>query len=168
MLIENAKRYAIDVVSGKEITTNEVKKQCEWFLEDVQKQEDISFPYYLDEDELIKVEGILSLINFATGLNVIGSPVLYGLWDFQAFFIANIFGWRFKEDNKKFRYRDVTLYIARKNAKTFICALVIIILMLTEDKYSEFYSICLDRDLAGEVRKAMTQLIEASPAINIF
>lgn len=37
--------------------------------------------------------------------------------------------------------------------------------MLTEDDYSEFYSICLDRELAGMVKKAMTQIIESSPAI---
>lgn len=37
--------------------------------------------------------------------------------------------------------------------------------MLTEDDYSEFYSICLDRELAGMVKKAMTQIIEASPAL---
>lgn len=41
-----------------------------------------------------------------------------------------------------------------------------IILMLSEDDYSEFYSICLDRELAGEVKKAITQIVEASPAIS--
>nr|WP_285852139.1 terminase TerL endonuclease subunit [Robertmurraya korlensis] len=87
---------------------------------------------------------------------------------FQAFFLVNIFGWRFKENPEKFRYRDVTLFIPRKNAKTFICALILIILMLTEDDYSEFYSICLDRELAGEVKKAMTQIIQASPNISKY
>lgn len=168
ILIEKAQRYAIDVVSGKEITTPEVKKQCEWFLEDLKKQHNDDFPYYLDEGELFKVEGILRLLNFATGLGVVGKSILEGLWDFQAFFLCNIFGWRFKEDKKKFRYRDVTLFIPRKNAKTFICALILIILMLTEDNYSEFYSICLDRELAGEVKKAMVQIIQASPAIEKY
>lgn len=168
ILLEKAQRYAIDVVSGKEITTQEVKKQCEWFLEDLKKQNNDEFPYYLDEGELFKVEGILRLLNFATGLGVVGKPILEGLWDFQAFFLCNIFGWRFKNDKKKFRYRDVTLFIPRKNAKTFICALILIILMLTEDNYSEFYSICLDRELAGEVKKAMVQIIQASPAIEKY
>nr|WP_280518599.1 terminase TerL endonuclease subunit [Lederbergia wuyishanensis] len=108
------------------------------------------------------------MLNFATGLGVIGKPVLKGLEDFQAFFLVNIFGWRFKDDPKKYRYRDVTLFIPRKNAKTFICALILIILMLTEDDYSEFYSICLDRELAGEVKKAMSQIINASPAVSKY
>ncbi len=66
---------------------------------------------------------------------------------------------------KKFRYRDVILFIPRKNAKSFIAALVILLLMLTEQNFSEFYSICIDRDLAKETRKAMAQLISASPYI---
>ena len=37
--------------------------------------------------------------------------------------------------------------------------------MLTEDEYSEFYSICLDRDLAGEVKKAISQILNASPLV---
>ncbi|WP_243121066.1 terminase TerL endonuclease subunit [Clostridium autoethanogenum] len=37
--------------------------------------------------------------------------------------------------------------------------------MLTEQNYSEFYSICLTRELAAELRKAMVQVLEASPLI---
>lgn len=166
ILLEKAKEYANDVLSGKEITTKEVRKQCKWFLDDLGKQNKEDYPYYLSEEHLEVVEGILKLLNFATGLNVVGLSVLEGLVGFQAFFLCNIFGWRFKEEPSKFRYRDITLFIPRKNAKTFLAAVVFIVLMLTEDDYSEFYSICLDRELAGLVKKAMTQIIEKSPAIN--
>lgn len=164
-LIDRAKRYASDVISGKEITTKEVRKQCKWFLRDLGRQNKEDYLFYLDTEQLDVVEGILKLLNFATGLGVVGMSVFDGLVDFQAFFISNIFGWRFKDDPTRFRYRDITLFIPRKNAKTFIAAVVFIVLMLTEDDYSEFYSICLDRELAGLVKKAMTQIIEASPAI---
>ena len=165
MIFEKAVKYAERVVKGKEITTKEVIIQCNLFLRDLKKQESEEFDYYFDEDAVSKIEGILALLSFATGLGVIGKTILDGLEGFQAFFLVNIFGWRFKDDPEKFRYRDVTLFIPRKNAKTFICALILIILMLTEDDYSEFYSICLDRELAGEVKKAMTQIIEASPDV---
>jgi phage terminase large subunit-like protein len=168
VIIEKAIRYAERVTAGKEITTKEVIIQCHWFLKDLKRQDEEDFPYYFDEEELEKIEGILALLNFATGLGVIGKTILEGLVGYQAFFLVNIFGWRFKEDPEKFRYRDVTLFIPRKNAKTFICALILIILMLTEDPYSEFYSICLDRELAGEVKKAITQIIEASPYIEKY
>lgn len=168
MIIEKAMQYAKRVVSGKEITTKEVIIQCNWFLRDLERQNDDDFEYYFDTTEVEKIEGLLQLLNFATGLGVVGKNIAEGLELFQAFFLVNIFGWRFKSDPEKFRYRDVTLFIPRKNAKTFICSLIIIILLLTEDDYSEFYSICLDRELAGEVKKAMTQIIEASPHIEKY
>lgn len=168
MLLEKAKQYANDCISGKEITTFEVQTQCKWFLEDLEKQNNDYYPYYFDTKVISIIEGLLKLLNFATGLNVIGKSIYDGLENFQAFFIANIFGWRYKTDSKKYRYREVDLFIPRKNTKTFLAALIIIILMLTEDEYSEFYSICLDRDLAGEVKKAIAQILNASPAVNSY
>lgn len=168
MLLEKAKQYAEDCISGKEITTFEVKTQCKWFLEDLEKQNNDYYPYYFDTNKIKIIEGILKLLNFATGLNIIGKSIYEGLENFQAFFIANIFGWRYKADSKKFRYREVDLFIPRKNSKTFLAALILIILMLTEDEYSEFYSICLDRDLAGEVKKAMAQILSASPLVSEY
>lgn len=165
MLLEKSEKYAKNCISGKEITTFEVKKQCEWFLEDMEKQNNDYYPYYFDTKQIEIIEGVLKLLNFATGLHIVGKSVYEGLKDFQAFFIANIFGWRYKSDSRKFRYREVDLFIPRKNSKTFLVALIIIILMLTEDDYSEFYSICLDRDLAGEVKKAISQILNASPSV---
>lgn len=168
MLLEKAKEYAQDCISGKEITTFEVKKQCEWFLEDLEKQNNDYYPYYFDTKKIGIIEGILKLLNFATGLHIVGKSLYEGLEKFQAFFIANIFGWRYKTDAKKYRYREVDLFIPRKNTKTFLAALIFIILMLTEDNYSEFYSICLDRDLAGEVKKAIAQILNVSPLVGQY
>ncbi len=165
MLLEKAKKYANDCIRGKEVTTFEVKKQSEWFIEDLEKQNNEYYPYYFDTKQIEIIEGILKLLNFATGLHIVGKSIYEGLENFQAFFIANIFGWRYKTDSRKFRYREVDLFIPRKNSKTFLAALILIILMLTEDEYSEFYSICLDRDLAGEVKKAISQILNASPLV---
>jgi phage terminase large subunit-like protein len=166
MLFDVAKEYANAVLSGEEVTTKEVKIQCKWFLRDLERQNEDDYPYYFDLPEVEKVEGILALLNFVTGIGVKGTPILQGLASFQAFFLVNVFGWRFKEEPSRFKHRDITLFIPRKNAKTFICALCILILLLTEDEYSEFYSICIDRELAGEVRKALQQIIEGSPQIS--
>ncbi|HBX47755.1 MAG TPA: terminase, partial [Clostridiaceae bacterium] len=77
-------------------------------------------------------------------------------------------GWRFKDNKNKFRYNDNTLFIARKNSKTATIALVFILLMLTEQNYSEFYSICLTKELASEIKKIMAQIINASPLIKKY
>lgn len=168
MLFEKAIDYAEKVISGEEVANAWVKKQCSIFLEDLDRQENDEFAYYFDHDEVEKVEGIFSLLKFATGLGVIGMSVLEGLVGFQAFFLCNVFGWRFKANHEKYRYRDVTMFIPRKNGKTWLVALIIIVLMLTEDNFSEFYSICKDRELAGEVKKAISQVLNASPAIGKY
>lgn len=165
-LTELAIKYAKDVVEGKEITTWEVKAQCKIFLNDYNnRQYKEDFEFYYDEKKVTKISKLLKLINFATGF-VAGKDVLNNLANFQAFFIANIFGWRYKDKPYKFRYNDNTLFIARKNAKTALIGIVFILLMLTEQMYSEFYSICLTKDLASEIKKAMGQIINASPLIS--
>lgn len=164
LLLDKAIQYADDVVSGKEITTWEVETQCKWFLEDLKKQDNNDFEYYFDLNKLKIINNLLKLFNFATGF-VARKQVLENLVGFQCFLIVNIFGWRFKNNPDKFRYNDITLYIARKNAKTALVGLIFLILMLTEQNYSEFYSICLTRELAAEIRKSMVQILESSPLI---
>ena len=165
LLLSKALKYCEDVLLGNELAPDEVKKQCEIFLNDYYfRQYDENFEFCFSEKKLKKINNLLKLFKYATGF-VAGKQVLKGLEGFQALFLFVIFGWRYKSDKNKFRYRDVVLFIPRKNAKTFIIALVLILLMLTEEDYSEFYSICIDRDLAKEVRKAMAQLINASEAL---
>lgn len=164
-LLDKALKYCEDVITGKELTTIEVGLQCSIFIQDYYKRQyEDDFEFCFSEKKLKKINGLLKLFNYATGF-VAGKQVLEGLEGFQALFLCAIFGWRYKNDLNKFRYRDVVLFIPRKNAKTFIAAIVFLLLMLTEQGYSEFYSICLDRDLAKEIRKAMAQLISSSPAI---
>lgn len=165
ILLDRALEYCKDVVEGREVTTWEVTLQCSIFIQDYyERQYEEKFEFYLDEKKLKRINNLLKLFNYATGF-VAGKQVLEGLEGFQALFLCAIFGWRYKNNKKKFRYRDVVLFIPRKNAKTFITAIVFLLLMLTEQNYSEFYSICIDRDLAKEVRKAMAQIISASPSI---
>lgn len=165
MLLERAVTYAKECISGKEITTPEVVKQCEWFLSDLEKQKNEYFPYFFDQEFILQVEDIFKFLNFATGIGVTGTCIYDGLSPHQCFFFANIFGWKFKIDRDLYRYTEVILFIPRKNAKTFDAALIIIVLLLTEDNYSEFYSICLDRDLAGRVKKTIVEILQSSPKL---
>lgn len=164
-LLDMSIKYANDVINGNEITTWEVKKQCEIFINDYEKRQfDNDFDYYFDEKQVKIINNVLKLLNFATGF-VANKQILENLSGFQCFFLSNIFGWRFKSNSKKFRYNDNTLFIARKNAKTALIGIVFILLMLTEQPYSEFYSICLTKELSAEIKKSMSQIINSSPLI---
>lgn len=165
ILLERAIKYCNDTIEGKEITTWEVRKQCEMFLDDYNiNQYKEEFKYYADEKELLKINNLLKLLNYATGF-VAGKQVLEYLAPFQCFLLCGVFLFRFKDNPKKFKNNDITLFISRKNAKTATVAMIFILLMISEQNYSEFYSICLTKELASELRKAMVQLLEASPLI---
>ena len=166
ILLDKALKYAEDCVSGKEITTWEVKRQCEIFLEDYNKnQHDDNFEFYFDEDELKKVNNLLKLFNMATGFNE-NESALSAIWGFQALLLVNIFGWRYKNDTKRFRYREVLLFIPRKNAKGTMCAWVLILGMLLEQKFSSFYSIATTKKIAAELKEQIVQIITSSPALH--
>ena len=168
MLYEKSLQYAKDVVSGKEVTTPEVVWECKRFLNLLKEQKKKSCLYYYDEEKIKTIDEILKLMNMASGIGVTGKPIYDSLAPFQCFFLSNVFGWRFKANRNKFKYREITLFIPRKNAKTFICALSLILLMLTEQDYSEFYSICLERESAALVKQAMTQIIQSSPQLKPY
>lgn len=166
ILLDKAIEYAEDCVNDKEITTWEVKKQCEIFLNDYRvNQYNDNFKFYFDENKLKKVNNLMKLLNMATGFNE-NESALSAIWGFQAMLLVNIFGWRYKDDSKRFRYREVLLFIPRKNAKGTMCAWILILGMLLEQKFSNFFSIATTKKIAAELREQIVQIIQTSPAIN--
>ena len=168
MLLEKSITYANDVISGKEIAPREVKIECERFLTNLEKQKEEDFLYYFDEEKIKDIEELFKIINMATGIHCVGQSLYDTLQNFQCFYFANVFGWRTKKDRDIFKHKEIVLFIPRKNAKTFICAVSFIILLLTEPKYSKFYSICLDRELASLVKNTITEIILSSPLLTPY
>lgn len=160
-LFDKAILYANNISSGKIKSNAYVKLQCNKFLNDLEHGVD---GFVMDHDELEKINNILKLVNFATGSRR-GMRIADGLHHFQAFIIVNIFGWKNISDPEKRRYENIVLMVARKNGKTFLCALIFLILMLIEEEYSEFYSVSLDRELASQVKKELQQIISVSDLI---
>lgn len=165
ILLDKALEYAKECISGDNTTTWEVRKQCEIFLEDYKvNQYKDDFEFYFDEKKLKKVNNLLKLFNMATGFNE-NESVLSAIWGFQALLLVNIFGWRYKNNSKRFRYREALLFIPRKNAKGTMCAWILILGMLLEQKYSNFFSIATTKKIAAELREQIVQIIQTSPAI---
>ena len=62
-------------------------------------------------------------------------------------------------------YETALLEIARKNYKTFNAAVIFILLMLTEPKFSRFFSVAPDLKLSSELKLAIRKIIKSSPAL---
>mgnify|MGYP004570341499 CR=1 FL=1 len=162
LILDKAFNYANAVTQNKIIANSYVKKQCKKFLEDIDKCRDEEYPYFFNYKEIELIEGILSLLNFASGVGVAGLPLLEGLADFQCFILVNFFGFKHKNNPQKRKIETLVLLIARKNAKTFLSSLIILLLLIIDEPYSEFYSVSVDTTLSGIVKKELKQLLEKS------
>ena len=136
-----------------------VKKQCQDFIDIVN---DENSKYYIKEKELKIIEGFLKLINIMPNKSAYDNLV-----GFQWFFIVNSLCVRRKTNNKR-RYELSILLIARKNGKTLLTALILMLLMLMCDPYAETYSVAPDRELSGQVYKEFQKLLANSSKMSKY
>lgn len=87
-----------------------------------------------------------------------------GLEDYAWLLIVTVFCTRRREDDRRF-YQTALLEIARKNFKTFNSAVIFILGMLTEPRFSRFFSVAPDFKLSSELRLAVRKIIKVSPAL---
>lgn len=154
-------QYAQDVVQNKIIAGKYIKKACKKFLDELENPDS---KYFLDEKDIKIITNLTKLINMATGL-LAGKPCFEALAPFQWFFLVNALCWKHKDIPEKRRFEKSVLLIARKSGKSFLVALIFIILLLIEPEFSEFYSVAPDRELSSIVKKEVEQAISASPLI---
>ena len=157
-----AYRYATDVLEGKFPTNKYIKAICKKFLYEIDHEEELD--YFFDYETADKIMNIMKLINFATGA-VAGQSLYEACVGYQYFFVLNIFCWKRKDRPDKRRYEICLLWIARKNSKSVNSALIMVILMLLEPRYSEFYLCANTREQAKIVYNETKKLIESSPFI---
>ena len=157
-----AYQYAIDVLDGRFPTNKYIKAICRKFLYEIDHQEELL--YYFDYSVADQIVNIMKLINFATGA-VAGQSLYEACVGYQYFFFLNMFCWKRKDNPIKRRYEVCLLWIARKNSKSLNSSLIMILLMLLEPKYSEFYLCANTRDQAKIVYNEAKKLLESSPII---
>ena len=153
--------YAQRVVSGEEDAPKYVVKQCTEFLRiaDGKTEE-----YFIDTDRVKKINKILRLIRMPKGLKM-GEAIYDCLAGFQWLLIVAALCVMHKDNPKKRRYETVLLEIARKNGKTFIIAVLFILLFFLEPKFSYFYSVAPDGALSREIKKALEEIIKFNTAV---
>lgn len=150
------------VKSPKEIAGKDVYIVCKQFIEEIKKNN--KGDWFFSLKTLSRINSFLKLINMAKGV-ARGQTVYSSLFGFQWFFIVNILCWKTKEDHSIRRYQTATMLIARKNSKTFLSAIIFILLLLLEPKYSHFYSVAPDRELSGMIKAQIEELLDSSPAL---
>lgn len=143
------------------ISPKYVKKQCKIFLDIADNK---SSKYIIDISRLKRIDKILKILVMAKGIKR-GRKIYDALAGYQWLIIVASLCTVYRNNKNKRRYETIILEICRKNGKTFIVALVILLLFYLEPKYSQFYSVAPDGALAKEIKKALEPLIKANTSV---
>lgn len=143
------------------ISPKYVKKQCKIFLYIADNK---SSKYIIDISRLKRIDKILKILVMAKGIKR-GRKIYEALAGYQWLIIVASLCTVYRDNKNKRRYETIILEICRKNGKTFIVALVILLLFYLEPKYSQFYSVAPDGALAKEIKKALEPLIKANTSV---
>ena len=153
--------YAKKACGNKSKVPAYVKKQCKEFIKICDNK---SKKYFINTDRVEKIDKILKLIRMPKGLKI--NFCIYDcVAGFQWLLIIASLCVVCSDNEAKRRYETVVLEIARKNGKTFIIAVLFILLFFLEPMYSYFYSVAPDGSLSREIKKAIEEIIGYNPTI---
>lgn len=158
-MLQRAIDYATSSIDNPEVPKY-VQLQCKEFLKIVNGETD----YHINNEMLLKMEKLFKIIIMPTGKKT-GSPVYDSLVGFQCLFFVAVWCVYHNNDPTKRRYENVILELARKNGKTFLIALLFILALMTEVKFSRLFSCAPDGSLSREVYQLIQQFISMSPKI---
>ena len=114
----------------------------------------------IDEGKYRKICKLLRVMNHPD----LGCSLYDGLEDYAWFLITAVLC---TVDLSGARYYETALLeIARKNFKTFNSAIIFVLLMLIEPRFSRFFSVAPDLKLSKELQLAIRKIIKSSPALD--
>ena len=135
VLKERVLQYCDDVLANK-INTCKKTKQGVWrFLKDLTASERTDYPFYLDWNELLKIDQWARMFVHSKGV-LANQPI--ELVDMQLWVCANVLGFKQKENGYR-RYREAYIQMARKNAKTQLLAIIASYIAFTSQEMEEVY-----------------------------
>ena len=149
------------VAEGKINAPKFVKLQVKEFLSIANNKDS---RYKIDENKVRTIGELLKLLIMPKGLKA-NATVYDAMAGFQWVFIIAIMCTVERDNPDKRRYENAILEICRKNGKTFLIAVLFILLFFIEPKFSKFYSVAPDGSLSREIKTAIEEILRSSPAM---
>lgn len=153
--------YARAVINKEINAPKYVRKQCRLYLKIVDGRDK---KYCIDKTKRSRIIEMTRLLIVPRGLSA-GKTVFETLSGFQWLFLLAVLTVVFRKDKSRRRYETAVLEICRKNGKTFLIAIVFLVLFFTEPKFSKFYSVAPDGALSREIQQQIKEIIASSPAL---
>ena len=142
-------------------TPKYVKKQMRLWVDVCDGKSD---KYLVSDAKIRQMESIIKLLVMPKGLKA-GQTLYECTTGYQWLLYTAVLCTVYRDNQEKRRYEIGLLEIARKNFKTYTVATIFIILMLTEPRFAEFFSVAPDGALSRQIRKAISQTLRSSPLV---
>lgn len=151
-------KYAIGVVEENIPAPKYVKIQAQKFLDICNDKDE---KYIINKKILKKIDIVTKNLVMAKGFRA-GEDIYSSLSGYQWIIIVASLCVVHRKNQTRRRYSTIILEIARKEGKTFVVALLILLLFFIEPKFSRFYSVAPDGNIAKEVKDALETLLKVN------
>lgn len=156
-----AEKYAKDVLSGKILSSQYVKKACQRYFDDLKASPKSGF--YFDQEDAQRYIDFIEYLPMTKGKDFAGKPLKLSPW--QQFIIWNVYGWK-KVANDKRRFNNVTICVPKKNGKTELIAAISIAHLVLDDEFgAEIYMAATAREQAKICFKAAQTMVQLTPEL---
>jgi phage terminase large subunit-like protein len=147
---EVARRYALEVVQGKIIAGELVRRACQRFLADLEVGS--TRGVYLDP---VAARHIVQWCEVFCDLKPL---------PWQVFILANLFGWKMPSGTR--RFSEAWVSCGKKSGKTRLCSCIALFgLVADQEKYPEIYSAATKKEQARLVWRDAKRAISNSPEL---
>lgn len=153
--------YARAVVNKEVNAPKYVRKQCRLYLKIANGRDK---KYCTDQKKRAQIVSMTQLLIVPRGVSA-GKTVFETLSGFQWLFLLAVLTVVFRDDTTRRRYETAVLEICRKNGKTFLIAIVFLVLFFTEPKFSKLYSVAPTGMQSREIQTQIREIISSSPAL---
>ncbi|MCJ8325220.1 MAG: terminase large subunit [Rhizobiales bacterium] len=157
--------YAVGVVNHKagEQYGKFERLACQRFLDDLERQKLAVCAFYFDVDRFNDAANFIEKLPHVKAFK--GSKKIK-LHITQLFILANIFGFRLKEDSSIRRFSTVYIEVGRKNGKSTFAACIALYCMVCESELApEIITAATTKDQAKIVLNLMKKMIEKTPSL---
>ena len=150
-------QYCDDIKTGKILSCIWVKKAVKRFLNDLKREKEEGWQFRFDEDKFVEV------VEFAENLKLADMDSKLKLLPWQLFIYANLFGFVYKDNPDRRRFRQAYNEVARKNGKTSAFLYPMILYDFITTNAAESYLVSKDGAQATKSFEEVTQMIHDDP-----
>lgn len=159
--------YAQGVVDGEIVAGRLVKWACQRFLKDLKQQSKKDFPHTFSWPMAYEALDFFPLLEHTTG-QYDGQP--FHLFPCQQFVVANIFGWRKKQEGTR-RFKHAFYSVARGNGKSPLAAGITLFCFAFDnpsEARAECYTVATKRDQAAIIFDEVARFVDRNPDLGAY